>query len=443
MQSEATFKPKLDFLGQTKKYGRKTLNYVKVNGKQNLIIFGVLLILFLVFTIINSSFASASNLVSIAQKVLPYAVMGLGVTFVIALGLIDLSIGTVMIACATIGGSMVNNGAGVDPGVAIPVMIIVGGLFGFFNGFLVAKLKMPAFIATLGTMMLSRGLVALIVNQSNVFFTQRTWYNSVFSSANGFPIGFIWLIVLAAVCMYLMYKCKVGRYILAIGSNEEAARLSGVQTVKFKWIAFTISGLAAGIAAIFYSAAFPTVSVGTGNGMELDAIAGVYIGGTSASGGIASIVGSVIGALILVVLQSGLSTMIGTLGISINSNYLTFVVTGIIVVIAVLIDTMKNTNANKVKMELLASEYKKKMKERLLALYEQIDYTRCDKSLQPSERESKTVQLREEISSLKVEIQKEYARLHEEDLKKIAEIKATKAAARQAAREEKQKIKDK
>lgn len=437
MQNEQTFKPRLDFLGQTKKYGRKSLNYIKANGKQNIVIVGVLILLVLIFTIINPKFIASGNLVSLAQSVVPYAVMGLGVTFVIALGLIDLSIGTVMMASASVGAYMVQSGA--NPGLAIPVMLLVGLLFGFFNGFLVGKLKMPAFIATLGTMMLSRGLVALFINKPNVTFQMagNEWYRSLFSNANGFPIGFIWLILLAIVCMYVMYKCKVGRYILAIGSNEEAARLSGVQTVKYKWIAFAISGLMAGLAAIFYVGANPTIPTGSGNGMELDSIAAVYIGGTSASGGIASIVGTVIGALILIVLRSGLSTMVSTLGIGLNSIYLTYVAIGIVVVIAILMDVMKNDRSNMVKMELKAKQYKKKIQERFVALYEQIDYVRSDKSLQVDEKNKQIAQLKEQIASLKQEMQAEYLKLKEEDDRKIAEIKATKAAARQATKHEK------
>ena len=281
------------------------------------------------------------------QSLAPYAILALGVTFVIATGGIDLSIGTVCIASAVISGFCYTKG--MPLWLTIPMMIVIGGLFGLLNGFLVAKLKLPAFIATLGTMMLSRGLSALIVSVPNIFFPGGTWFNSTFSNLNGFPIGLVWVIGLMLLCMYLMYKNKVGRYILSIGSNEEATRLSGINTDKYKMLAYVFCGIGAGVAAIFWSASFTTVASATGNGMELDAIAGVYIGGTSAAGGVASIAGSVIGNMMLVVIRSGLNFVLAKFNLNMNSTYVTYVLTGIIVVAAVLMDTIKNKNAMKVK----------------------------------------------------------------------------------------------
>jgi len=151
--------------------------------------------------------------------------------------------------------------------------------------------------------------------------------------------------------MYLMYKNKTGRYILAIGSNEEATRLSGINTDNFKIFAYTFAGLFCGIAAIFYTAYSPDIQCATGNGMELDAIAGVYIGGTSSAGGVASVSGSVIGAFLLEVIRSGLNMVLTTLKIDVNTDYPTFVITGVIVVVAILMDIIKTNKQNKVKIE--------------------------------------------------------------------------------------------
>ena len=177
----------------------------------------------------------------------------------------------------------------------IPLMLVFGLVFGLLNGFLVAKLKLPPFIATLGTMMLSRGVSSVLANiinetSSAIKYPSTGWFQKVFTNLNGFPIGIVWLVVLTLVCMYVMYKSKVGRYILAIGSNEEAARLSGINVDFYKIIAYAIAGLFAGIAALFYVAANPSWALASGIGMELDAIAVVYIGGTSTTGGITSIV---------------------------------------------------------------------------------------------------------------------------------------------------------
>ncbi len=314
---------------------------------QNVITIVALLVLVIIFAALNPNFLSKYNIVSMAQSLAPYAIMALGVTFVIATGGIDLSIGTVCIAAAVVAGKLYMGG--MPLWATIPVMIAIGTMFGLINGILVAKLKIPAFIATLGTMMFSRGLSALIVAIPNIFYPNGTWFNKVFSNANGIPTGLIWVIFFALVCMYLMYKNKAGRYILSIGSNEEATRLSGINTDKYKIIAYTISGIGAGIAAIFWAASFATVASATGNGMELDAIAGVYIGGTSAAGGVASIGGSVIGSIMLVVIRSGLNFVLARFNLNLNSTYVTYVLTGIIVVVAVLMDVIKNKNANKVK----------------------------------------------------------------------------------------------
>jgi len=314
---------------------------------QNIITIAALAALVIVFAVLNPNFLSKYNIVSMAQSLAPYAIMALGVTFVIATGGIDLSIGTVCIASAVVAGKLYM--VGMPLWATIPVMIAIGTLFGLINGLLVAKLKIPAFIATLGTMMFSRGLSAIIVAIPNIFYPNGTWFNQIFSNASGVPTGLIWVIFFAAICMYLMYKCKIGRYILSIGSNEEATRLSGINTDKYKIYAYIFSGIGAGLAAIFWAASFATVATATGNGMELDAIAGVYIGGTSAAGGVASIAGSVIGSIMLVVIRSGLNFVLARFNLNLNSTYVTYVLTGIIVVVAVLMDVLKNKKANKIK----------------------------------------------------------------------------------------------
>ena len=318
--------------------------------QQNIIILFAMLVLVGIFSIFNPNFVDKFNILSMAQSLAPYAIMSLGVTFVIATGGIDLSIGTVCIASAVVSGKMYTEGM-IPLWATIPLMMAIGLMFGIINGLLVAKLKVPNFIATLGTMMVSRGLSALIVADPNIFFPSGSWYNKTFSNANGIPTGIFWVLGLMLVCMYLMYKNKTGRYILAIGSNEEATRLSGINTDKFKICAYALSGLAAGIAAIFWSAAFPTVAAATGNGMELDAIAGVYIGGTSAAGGVASVSGSGIGSALLVVIRNGLNMVLAKFNLNFNSTYVTYVLTGIIVVVAVLMDVFKTKKQNRVKIE--------------------------------------------------------------------------------------------
>lgn len=316
------------------------IKFMNTKGKQNIIILLALIALIIVFTLLNPNFVSKYNIVSMAQSLTPYAFMALGVTFVIATGGIDLSIGTVCIAASVVAGKLYMQGMPLWP--VVPIMLLIGILFGAINGILVAVLKLPPFIATLGTMMFARGLSALAVSIPNIFYPTGTWFNAVFSNADGIPTGIFWLLGFTLICMYLMYKCKIGRYILSIGSNEEATRLSGISTVKYKVLAYIFSGLGAGLAAIFWSASFTTVASATGNGMELDAIAGVYIGGTSAAGGVASVSGSIIGSILLVVIRSGLNFVLAKFNLNLNATYVTYVLTGVIVVVAVLMDVIKN-----------------------------------------------------------------------------------------------------
>ena len=383
------------FLRRTK---TKTVDFIANKGKQNMIIIAALAALVLIFAILNPNFVGKYNIVSMVQSLAPYAILGLGVTFVIATGGIDLSIGTVCIASAVVAGKLYMDG--MPLWATIPVMIAIGTLFGFVNGVLVAKLKIPAFIATLGTMMFSRGLSAIIVSIPNIFYPSGTWFNRLFSNANGTPTGLIWIIGLALLCMYLMYKCKIGRYILSIGSNEEATRLSGINTDKYKIIAYTFSGIGAGIAAIFWAASFTTVASATGNGMELDAIAGVYIGGTSAAGGTASIAGTVIGNMMLVVIRSGLNFVLAKFNLNLNSTYVTYVLTGIIVVVAVLMDVIKNKNAGKVKIE-TEKEKAKKLKRQMLDEKESEIDAILASDLSVPDKSAKINALEKEIANIK------------------------------------------
>ncbi|MEG2054584.1 MAG: ABC transporter permease, partial [Oscillospiraceae bacterium] len=184
-------------------------------GKQNIIVLLALVVLVLIFTLLNKNFVDKYNIISMTQSLAPYAILALGVTFVIATGGIDLSIGTVCIASAVVAGKLFMSG--MPLWATIPVMIAIGTTFGLINGLLVAKLKIPAFIATLGTMMFSRGLSAIIVSVPNIFFPSGTWFNAAFSNANGIPTGFFWVIGFTLLCAYLMYKNVIGRYILSIG----------------------------------------------------------------------------------------------------------------------------------------------------------------------------------------------------------------------------------
>lgn len=437
----------LNLRGRARQFGVKSYNYVKRNGKQNIIIVGAALVLFAIFSIISGGFAAKENLLAMIKSLVPYAILGLGVTFVIATGGIDLSIGTVMVASGVIAGAVCRTTTEVTSALwlTIPLMMLVGLLFGLLNGVLIAKLKLPPFIATLGTMMFSRGISAVISNAINksttaVKYPASSYFQKIFTNINGFPIGIVWLIVLVALCMYLMYKCKIGRYILAIGSNEEATRLSGINVAKYKIIAYAIGGLFAGIAALFWTAANPSLTLAGGNGMELDAIAGVYIGGTSTTGGFASIAGTIFGAMILVIIRQGLNFTLIQFDSNINASFITYTVTGIIVVVAVLMDILKTKAGNKVRNE-TSKKFKKKYQGDLEALRVKQDYILSDKSLSLEERTLQSDAVVKEILTLKESFRTEYPKLVQEDRTKAAEIKAQRAEAKKAEREQRAELK--
>ncbi len=339
---------------------KNTLTAVKgllSSGKQNFVIILAAVVLFIVFYLINPGFATQGNLLTMAKSFVPYAILALGVTFVIATGGIDLSIGTVCIGSAVLAGAICKTGVSLEDGVlwlTIPIILATGLAFGLINGLLVAKCKIAPFIATLGTMLVSRGLTAVVAEavretSSAVKYPTTGWFQKVFTNLDGFPIGLVWVLALTIICMVVMYKTKVGRYILAIGSNEEAARLSGINTDKYKIIAYAIGGTFASMAALFYVASNPSLTIAAGNGMELDAIAGVYIGGTSTTGGAASVAGTILGSMILVIIRQGLNIALSS-GSVVSATNITYAVTGVIVVGAVLLDVLKKKNAAKVKI---------------------------------------------------------------------------------------------
>ena len=318
---------------------------LNANKKHNIIITMILIFMTSMFAFVNPNFVKSYNLLSMVQTLVPYAILTLGILFVVGSNNTDLSMGSVCIAAAVIAGKLYMSG--MDLWLVIPVMIIVGLIFGVINGWLVAKMKLPSFIATLGTMMFSRGISSIIVGIPNIFYPSGTWYNRIFSNYNGFPVGIVWLLLFVIVTYILINKTKIGRYILSIGSNYEAARLSGVNSKLYVYIAYIISGISAGIAGIFWSASFATVASSTGNGMEFDAMAAAYIGGTSATGGSVNVVGSMIGMIMLVIIRSGLNFLLSKYSIDVNSTYVTYAVTGVIIVASLLIDIQSKKEKKK------------------------------------------------------------------------------------------------
>lgn len=318
---------------------------MKNTGIQKFLALGALLILIIFFSIFGYKFATFETAINILDKSYFIGFLAIGVTFVIITGGIDLSIGAVMMCSALIGGIAYNVWA-LPMWLCLIIMVSVGLAFGLINGILISKLKLPPFIATLGTMMISMGLASIISNVQTQRFPQQAdadgWFKTVFFKTpgnlidgGGLPTGVLYLGIFFVIAFIVLNRTKIGRYIFAIGSNEEAVRLSGVKADFWKMLAYTISGLFAGLSSIVYAATYSTIIPGTGNGLELEAIAAVVIGGTSLSGGVGSLSGTIIGVLIMSTLKTGLVSM------NLPPYWQTFF-TGIVVIAAVLMDIYRN-----------------------------------------------------------------------------------------------------
>ncbi len=319
------------------------MDFKKLLSKQQTVVFIALVLICMAFAAITpKSFLQATTFTNISKSAYYVAFMAIGITFVIATGGIDLSIGTVAICSALVGGTLMEKGMPMI--IVLFVILLTGAVFGLINGLLVSKLGLPAFIASLGTMMMSRGLGSIVSKTKTISFPQGdqagAWFKEIFmvTKADGilpknFPTGFILLAVIAVIMSIVLTKTRIGRYILSIGSNKEATRLSGIDVEKYETIAYIFSGLFAALGGIAYVAVFTTAQPNTGNGFELDAIAGVVIGGTSLSGGVGSIFGSLIGVFIMTVLKIGFPY------IGVQSHYQLFI-TGIILIFAVYMDIL-------------------------------------------------------------------------------------------------------
>ena len=308
-------------------------------ASQRIYALAAMVIIYFLFAILGRNFLSFETAINILDASYYIGFLAIGVTFVIITGGIDLSLGTVAMCSAMIGGVAWQKW-GFPFWMGIALAIVAGALFGLLNGILVSRLKLPPFIATLGTMMISLGISSIVSNVETINFPERQsadgWYKAVFSKlqlADGtmIPTGAIMLAVVLVLAHIILTKTKIGRYTFAIGSNEEAVRLSGVNVMFWKTIPYIISGICAGLAGIAYASTYTTVMPGAGQGFELDAIAGVVIGGTSLSGGVGSVFGTLIGVFIMSILRIGLPSM------DLQPHYQKLF-TGIVVIIAVLMD---------------------------------------------------------------------------------------------------------
>lgn len=320
-------------------------SFFSAGARQKFLAFASLIAMMIVFSLASENFFTSSNLVAILLATAVNGILAIGVTFVIITGGIDLSVGTVMTFSAVTAGVFITNWH-MPMAVGIAAALAVGGFSGFVSGTLIAKLKIPPFIATLGMMMLTKGLSLVISDTKPIYFTDTPSFSGIsMDSLVGYvipsfpvPNGVLIFFAVALIASVILNKTVLGRYTFALGSNEEAARLSGVNVDAWKIGVYSLGGMICGIAGIIIASRLNSAQPALGQGYELDAIAAAVIGGTSLSGGEGTILGAVIGAFIMSVLANGLRIL------SVPQEWQT-VVTGVIIIVAVLTDILRRKKA--------------------------------------------------------------------------------------------------
>ena len=320
-------------------------SWLKGDAAQKILAFAGLIAMFIIFSLASENFFQFSNIVGILLATAVNGVLALGATFVIITAGIDLSVGTVMTFSAVMTGVFITN-----LGLPVPVGVVgglgAGAFAGFTNGLLISKLKIPPFVATLGMLYIAKGLSLVISGLKPIYFNDTPGFSQIASGSilgdliPGFniPNAVLILFVAAIVAHLILTKTVLGRYTFAIGSNEEATRLSGVNVNMWKTAVYTLAGIFAGLGGVIIASRLNSAQPALGAGYELDAIAAVVIGGTSLSGGEGTILGTIIGAFIISTLTNGLRIL------SVPQEW-QIVVTGAIVIVAVYADIARRRQA--------------------------------------------------------------------------------------------------
>lgn len=301
-----------------------------------------LIAMVIVFAIMNPVFFSSRNLNNLLRQTAPILLIGIGQSYVLITGNIDLSIGSVIGMSAMVSATMMTRG--VNPWVAMIITIVIALLVGVFNGLLVVKGKLPPFIATLGSLTIARGIAQIVNNNYNT--------DAIGDTAQGFRDFFyygktlglyntVWIaVVIWLIFNFILRKTRTGRYVYAIGSNVEAARLSGVNVLSTTIKVYMVSAFCAALAGFVQTASSGMGAMDAGNGYEMYAVAASVIGGVSTLGGQGLLIGTVVGAAIWAVLENGLQFVGAPVAIR-------NIVIGVIVIVSVLLDVVLRRSSNK------------------------------------------------------------------------------------------------
>ena len=385
---------------------------------QRLLAPAALLIIYIFFGIFGRNFFSYPVLVNIIDSSYYIGFIALGVTFVIIAGGIDLSVGTVMMCAAIVGGTAFTQ-YGWSMEASLLLIIAVAIAFGFFNGIIIAYFNMPPFIVTLGTMMISMGVGSIVSGVQSAAFPSRAaeggWFKQIFKFISEdrqiIPTGGLILLAVVIVGHIILTRTKMGRYFYAMGSNKEAARLSGINVRKFTMLTYVLAGVTAGIGGIAFAATYTTVIPARGQGFELIAIAAAVIGGTSLAGGVGSVWGTLIGIFIMSVLSNGLPAM------GLQAHYQNFF-TGVVVIGAVGLDIYRAKKASEVKVLTPAQAFRV---EQLRKIEEQEQEIEEAKGAGDSARAK---ELRETLQRTRHEMKQTYRRMRKQEREERARKEA-------------------
>ncbi len=304
---------------------------------ENMGILAALVILCLILGIFPGTseyFVTLKNLFNVLRQISTNLLLACGMTMVIILGGIDLSVGSVIALSGVLAaGGVVRYNLPIVPAMLLGV--IIGIIFGLFNGFVISKTSIPPFIVTLATMNIARGLAGVYTGGSPVRVVTKEWQWIGAGYAFGVPVPIIIMVIVFIISSLIINRTKMGRYIYAVGGNNLAATYSGINVSKVKFFVYTYSGIMAGLAGIILASRMYSGQPTAGEGAEMDAIAAVVVGGTSMAGGSGKLGGTLIGALIIGILNNGLNLM------NVNSFWQT-VVKGIVILLAVTIDFFRN-----------------------------------------------------------------------------------------------------
>ena len=314
-------------------------------ARQKLLAFASLILLLIYFSFASPAFMQTDNMINILQATAVNGVLAIASTFIIITAGIDLSVGTLMTFSAVMAGVFLTYW-GLPMWTGVLAALATGAVAGSISGTLIAKLKIPPFIATLGMMQAWKGLSLVVSADKPIYFTDtENFYRISQDSLIGYvlpwlpiPNAGLILLALAIVASIVLKSTALGRYTYAIGSNEEAVRLSGVNVDAWKIAIYSMGGAICGIAGLLLASRINSAQPALGQGYELDAIAAVVIGGTSLSGGTGTILGTIIGAFIMSVLTNGLRIL------SVAQEW-QFVVTGVIIILAVYTDILRRKRA--------------------------------------------------------------------------------------------------